>query len=175
MLRTHGTTGWFLHKPIAEDTSKNGSSLQDSCLGNPMGRGALHPWGCKDLDTTQQLNYTHAVLCLVVQSFPWGSSIHADSAGKNPGVGCHGPLQGVFLTQGQNPGLPHCRWILYHLSLQGSPIKWIAYPFSRWSSRPGIEPGSPELQVDSLPAELPGKPKLYICVCVCVCVYDLQK
>ena len=29
--------------------------------------------------------------------------------------------RGVFLTQGSNPGLPHCRWILYHLSHQGSP------------------------------------------------------
>ena len=30
-------------------------------------------------------------------------------------------LQGTFLTQGSNPGLPHCRQILYHLSHQGSP------------------------------------------------------
>ena len=30
-------------------------------------------------------------------------------------------LQGIFPTQGQNPGLPHCRWILYQLSHQGSP------------------------------------------------------
>ena len=29
------------------------------------------------------------------------------------------PLQGIFLTQGLNPGLPHCRWILYLLSHQG--------------------------------------------------------
>ena len=29
--------------------------------------------------------------------------------------------RGVFPTQGSNPGLPHCRWILYHLSHQGSP------------------------------------------------------
>ena len=28
--------------------------------------------------------------------------------------------RGVFLTQGLNPGLPHYRWILYHLSHQGS-------------------------------------------------------
>ena len=38
------------------------------------------------------------------------------------GVGCHALLQGIFATQGSNPGLPHCRWILYHLSHQGSPI-----------------------------------------------------
>ena len=34
---------------------------------------------------------------------------------------------------------------------------WAAYPFSSDLSDPGIEPGSPALQADSLPAELPGK------------------
>ena len=70
-------------------------------------------------------------------------------------------LQGIFPTQGSNPGLPHCRWILYLLSHQGSPriLDCIAYPFSRSLPDPGIEPGSPALQTDSLPAELPGKPK----------------
>ena len=30
-------------------------------------------------------------------------------------------LQGIFPTQGSNPGLPHCRWSLYQLSHKGSP------------------------------------------------------
>ena len=37
-----------------------------------------------------------------------GSSVCGDSSGKNTGVGCHFLLQGIFLTQGSNPGLPHC-------------------------------------------------------------------
>ena len=41
--------------------------------------------------------------------------------GQNTGVGCHSLLQGLFLTQGWNPGLLHCREILQHLSQQGSP------------------------------------------------------
>ena len=41
--------------------------------------------------------------------------------GKNTGVGCHSLLQGIFPTQESNPGLPHCRQILHHLSHQGSP------------------------------------------------------
>ena len=45
---------------------------------------------------------------------PW------DSPGKNTGVGCHSLLQGIFPTQGSNPGLPHCRQTLYLLSHQGS-------------------------------------------------------
>ena len=50
---------------------------------------------------------------------PPGSSVHGDSPGKNTGVGCRFLLQGIFPTQGSNPGLPHCRWILYPLSHQG--------------------------------------------------------
>ena len=46
---------------------------------------------------------------------PW------DSPGKNTRVCCHALLQGIFPVQGLNPGLPHCRQILYHLSHQGSP------------------------------------------------------
>ena len=46
---------------------------------------------------------------------PW------DFPGKNTGVGCHSLLQGIFPTQGSNPGLLYCRQILYHLSHQGSP------------------------------------------------------
>ena len=40
---------------------------------------------------------------------PPGSSVHGDSASKNTGVGCHALFQGIFPTQGSNPGLPHCR------------------------------------------------------------------
>ena len=38
----------------------------------------------------------------------------------NTGEGCHAVLQGIFLTQGSNPGLPYCRWILYQLSHLGN-------------------------------------------------------
>ena len=45
-----------------------------------------------------------------------GSAVHGDSPGKNTGVGSHSLLQGIFSTQGMNPGLLHCRWVLYRLS-----------------------------------------------------------
>ena len=41
--------------------------------------------------------------------------------GQNTGVASLSPLQGIFPTQGSNPGLLHCRQILYQLSHQGSP------------------------------------------------------
>ena len=46
-----------------------------------------------------------------------------NSLGKNAGVGYHALLQGIFPTQGSNPGLLHCRWILYWLGHQGSPCQ----------------------------------------------------
>ena len=69
---------------------------------------------------------------------PSCSSVHGDSPGKNTGVGCHVLLQGIFPTQASNPGFPYCRWILYHLSHQGSLwiLEWVAYPFSSGSSWP---------------------------------------
>ena len=59
---------------------------------------------------------------------PW------DSPGKNTGVGCHFFLQGIFLTRGSNPGLPHCRQMLYPLSHEGSSLadsRHVNYPDGR--------------------------------------------
>ena len=46
---------------------------------------------------------------------PW------NSPGQNTGIGNFSLLQGIFPTQGSNPGLLHCRWTLYQLSHKGSP------------------------------------------------------
>ena len=46
-----------------------------------------------------------------------------------------------------------------HGILQARILEWVAFPFSRGSSQPRIEPRSPTLQAASLPAEPPGKPK----------------
>ena len=46
-----------------------------------------------------------------------------------------------------------------HGLLQARILEWIAVPFSRGLPNPGIEPRSPSLQADFLPAEPPGKPK----------------
>ena len=44
---------------------------------------------------------------------------------KNTGVGSLSLLQGIFLTQESNWGVLRCRWILYLLSFQGSPVRMI--------------------------------------------------
>ena len=63
---------------------------------------------------------------------PW------NSPDQNIGVDRLSLLQGIFLTQELNPGLPHCRQILYQLSHKGSPriLEWVAYSFCSKSSQP---------------------------------------
>ena len=66
--------------------------------------------------------------------------------GQNTRVSSCSLLQGIFPTQGLNPGLLHCRWILYQLSQQASPriLECVAYLFSRGSSQPRNQTGVSE-------------------------------
>ena len=73
-------------------------SVQSACVSSLVTSTSLQPHG---LEPTR-------LLC------PW------DSPGKNTGVGGHFLLQGIFPTQGLNPGLLQCRKILYHLNYQES-------------------------------------------------------
>ena len=60
--------------------------------------------------------------CKPMDCSPWNSPV------QNTGVGSRSLLQGIFPIQGLNPGLPHCRWILYQLKHKGSPwIKWLQW------------------------------------------------
>ena len=85
-------------------------------------------------------HFFHTESRSVVSDSLWAHGLHSpwNSPGQNTGVGNLSLLQGIFPTQESNPGLPHCRWILYQLSPKGSQriLEWIASPFSRRSSRP---------------------------------------
>ena len=87
---------------------------------------------------------------------PW------NSPGQNTGVGRHSLLQRIFPVQGS--GLPHCRWILYQMSHKGSPriLEWVAYIPS-----PGDLPDS-GTELDSLPAEPPGRPSMWLLPLCCL-------
>ena len=84
----------------------------------------------------------YATFCNPMDCSLPGSSLHGHSPGKNTGVGCHALFQGIFPMQGVNPGLFHCRWVLYHLSQQGSPCKSKPRPMSqdkyltKWTNSP---------------------------------------
>ena len=82
-------------------------------------------WVTKSL--TVQRDYREVKLLSHVWLFatPWTGATRLlrpwNFSGRSTGVGCHLFLQGIFLTQGTNLGLPHCWQMLYHLSHQGSP------------------------------------------------------
>ena len=75
----------------------------------------------------------------VVSDSLWPHGLYSPwtSIGQNTGVGSLSFLQGIFPIHGLNPGLPHCRRILYELSHKGSPrtLGWVAFPFSSGSSQ----------------------------------------
>ena len=125
----------------------------------------LHPWdfpgentgvGChfllQGIFLTQGLNsgllyYKQTLYHLSHQGVQFSSVAQSCPTLCNPiDYTAHGTVQARILewvafpfpTQGSNPGLPHCRWILYQLSHQGSPriLEWVAYPFFWGSSRP---------------------------------------
>ena len=91
--------------------------------------------------------------CIPMDCSPW------NSPGQNTGVGSLSLLQGIFPTQGLNPGLPHCRPILYQLSHTGTQEYWSGEPIPSPEQLPdpGVTLGSLALQIDSLPTELSGK------------------
>ena len=63
--------------------------------------------------------------------WPFGWYTPWNSPGQNAGMGSLSFLQGIFPTQGSNPGLPHCRGIFYQLSHKGSPkatLEWSYNP-----------------------------------------------
>ena len=94
--------------------------------------GWIGRWGLSYIYMSLSIYITlcYAVLCLVTQSCPTlcdpmdcsppSSSVHAGLQARIlEWLPC--PPPGIFPTEGSNPGLLHCRQILYHLSHQGSP------------------------------------------------------
>ena len=67
------------------------------CVSSSVVPDSLWPYGLQ----------SNRLLC------PW------DFPGKDTGIVCHFLLQGIFPTQGSNPGLLHCMQIIYQLSYQG--------------------------------------------------------
>ena len=69
-----------------------------------------------------------------MSDFLWPHGLYSpwNSPDQNTGMSSLSLFQGIFSTQGLNPGFPHCRQILYQLSHKGTPriLEWVTYPFS---------------------------------------------
>ena len=72
--------------------------------------------------------------CSVVSNSLWPHGLYSpwNSPVQNTGVGSPSLLQGIFPTQGSNPGLPHCRWILHQLSYL---TVWITTNYGKFLKR----------------------------------------
>ena len=105
-----------LPKPGIEPKSPalHANALPSELQGNPKLKLLSHAW----LFATSWTIYS-----------PWNSS------GENTGVGSLPLLQGIFPTQGSNPGLPYFRWIFHQLSYKGSPN---LLKFSEWKLLSGV-------------------------------------
>ena len=88
---------------------------------NSTGPG-FHEWGFVKYSGVVLVAHLCPTLCKLHGLQPSRLLCPWNSLGKNPKIGCHSLLLGIFLTQGSNPGLLHCRKILYHLSHQRSPL-----------------------------------------------------
>ena len=89
----------------------------------------LTKWKDNLLNGSRKLKWSHSV----VSESLWPHRLQPtrllhpwDFPGKSTWVGCHFLLQGIFPTQGSNPGLPHCRQMLLP-SEPGSICKWYDY------------------------------------------------
>ena len=95
------------------------------------------------LISTWNESESHSVVCNSLQPLwlysPW------NSLGQNTGVGSYSHLQEIFLTQGLNARLLHCRQILYQLSHQVSPAaaKSLQSCLILCNPRDSSPPGSP--------------------------------
>ena len=131
---------FLLDNGVCLDSFSQVGALGDADL-NIRGRGqGLEGWVCQRRSLlTLQLSIKVRKIIGRLLACPFGLYSLWNSLGQNTGVGSSlSLLQGILPSQGSNPGLLHCRRILYQLSHRGSPriLEWVAYPFSRGSSWP---------------------------------------
>ena len=136
------TEGLHFHFSLSCTGEGNDNPFQCSCLENPRDGGAwwaaisgvAQSWtrlkrlsSSSSSSSTKYINESEVAQSCPTLWDPMDSRCTRllrpwDFLGKSTGVGCHFLLQGIFPTQGSNPGLLHCRQTLYHLSHQGSQI-----------------------------------------------------
>ena len=119
--RARGSAGQHLSLPPSFlgplGTSWSPETCHTSQPTHPQSQGVLRRQ-CRWSHSHLKSSLSHVRLCDSMDCLysPW------NSPGQNTTVGSRSLLQGIFLTQGSNPGLPHCRRNLYQLSHQGRPV-----------------------------------------------------
>ena len=104
---------------VASPFSRGSSQSRDQTQVSHIAGGFFTIWA-----TREALKIIKCESCSVLSDSlrPHGLYSPWNSPGQNTRMGRYSRLQGIFPSQGSNPGLLHYRWIFYHLSYQGSPI-----------------------------------------------------
>ena len=113
-LETHTPDRRQSHRPWGPSVSTHAGLLLTHTRSARLSRGAAAVTLCSGV-TSQSRSVVSSSLRPPGLYSPW------NSLGQNTGVGSLALLQGIFPTLGLNPGLPHCRWVLYQRRHQGSP------------------------------------------------------
>ena len=103
---------WF-QSPGWEDPLQKGMATHSSILAWRI-TWTEEPGGLQSMGLQRVRHNWHNTFIICISSVQFSRSVMSDSL--------RGHLQGIFATQVLNPGLLYCRWILYHLSCQGSPV-----------------------------------------------------
>ena len=85
----------------------------------------LDKWQCATNGKTSSESESRSLMSNSL--WPHGLYSPGNSPGQHTGVGCLSLLQRIFPTQELNPGLLHCKRILYRLRYEGSPDKTSIY------------------------------------------------
>ena len=88
-------------------------------------RSKIFSWNWQAGDTRELMacqwkSFSHVWLLETTWTAASQAPLSMEFSRQNIGVGCHSLVQGIFPIPESNPGLPHCRQILYHLSCKGS-------------------------------------------------------
>ena len=128
----------LFNRSVVSDSVMLWTAALQSSLSFSISRSLLKLMSVESVMPSNHLIFCHRLLLLpsifpsmskvkVIQSWPilqpHGLYSPRNSPGQNTGVCSLSHLQGIFPTQGSNPGYPHCRWILYYLSHKGSPFQ----------------------------------------------------
>ena len=141
-LRPHGPEHTRFHCPWDFPGKNTGVGFHSFSKGSSQPRGWTKVFciGKQILYHCKSESESHSVVSDSLR--PCGLYSPWNSPGQNTGVGSLSFLQGIFPTQGSNPGLLHCRWVLYQLSHKGSPwATWerLMLGDCKWYQIPGSE------------------------------------
>ena len=115
ILRCFGISWWACSSDVSRNLVPAYTLLHGNC---DYHDSSMFTWqlSLTKLTISPVFSCCNTMDCSLSAPLPW------NSRGQNTGVGIHSLLQGTLPTQGLNPGLLHCRQILYQLSHKRSPM-----------------------------------------------------